>query len=595
MILRTCARSGVLIAAAIATSSLGCGSHEIAVEIDFTPAVLADEAQAIELHVVDRCADVTRGDVPTSSRASVAFRRDETPRAVPGVLPERFGVAVLARDASCGIVGAGCLDTTRGTSSLRIEVTPVDGDACGDSVCDDGLCGSGTPMDAGHDAPALDSPAPTDTPAFDGGPDAFSPEAACDCVDDDVDERVDEGCDTEVLWQTPIDVAGREGLRGATLGGDDRVYLNGWMDNLGMNVSLCGVSGLLGTGTDGDNYTVALDATTGACEALLERTEMGTLPRSRFATPQRSSDGMWLFAGPLILELSGVIELSRLELNAGANFDVGSVSLRPGSRDDLLVQWWNGSAAQPTLLGTPVGMPGSDPLVLVTGATPVVSGSTSLPRDALVGWVDSTHAFVVAPSATATGFPCENELEHTSSGPLRVELRDVAALSRCSDAFGVAVDPTGVRERAAVSSGTHVWTLLLFADRYVLVGLDTATGATDSLTFTAPPRPDEEGDTYTHIAAASGGDVVVGLTFAEGPDGSRVRHGVVARVGMDGALVTERTRRTIGDGVAGLGASTTGDVVYATSYVADRATLCGGGAFVAEGTGLLVTAVDLVP
>jgi hypothetical protein len=377
-------------------------------------------------------------------------------------------------------------------------------------------------------------------------------------------------------------------------GGDDRVYLNGWMDTLGADVSLCGVSGLRGTGTGGASYTVGLDATTGACTSLFERPESGAFPRSPFATPHRGRAGAWLFAGARLFELSGTAEQQRLDLNDAALFDVGDVHLRPGSTDDLLVHWWRATAAQPSLNGTPVGTSSSDPLVLLTGSPPSVAASTALPREALVGWLDASHVFVVAPSSGGEGFPCENASEHTSTGALRVEIRDVGSLSRCSDAFGVAIDPSGARERAAVVSGTHVWTLLLLADRYELVGLDTASGAVDVLTIPGPLR-EGEGDTLTHLAPAGGGDVVVGGALGEGPDGSRVFRGLLVRAGLEAGAVVERARRTLANGVVGVSTSPDGTIAYATAYVRDAAPLCGGGSFVSDGGGLLVHAIDLGP
>jgi hypothetical protein len=382
-------------------------------------------------------------------------------------------------------------------------------------------------------------------------------------------------------------------LRGATLGGDARVYLNGWMDTLGADVSLCGVSGLRGTGTGDSSYTIGLDAATGACRSLLERTG-SPLPQSPFTTAHRGRVGAWLFAGARLLELSGTSERQRLDLGEQGMFDVGDVHLRPGATDDLLVHWWRASAAQPTLGGTPVGTASSDPLVLVTGPPPSVATSTALPREAVVGWLDASRVFVVAPSSGGEGFPCENAGEHPSTGALRIEIREAGSLSRCSDAFGVALDPSGARERAAVASGANVWTLLLMADRFELVGLDTATGAVDTRTISAAPRSDES-DTITHLAPASVGDAVIGVTLAEGADGARVYRGLFARHGLQAGAIVERSRRTLANGVVGVSTSPDGTIAYATAYVRDTAPLCAGGSFVSDGGGLLVHAIDLEP
>ncbi|MBN8614679.1 MAG: hypothetical protein J0L92_29030 [Deltaproteobacteria bacterium] len=585
----------------IAAAIVGCGAHEIAIEIDFTPDSLADDASAIELHVVDRCADVIRGQVPGSSLASVAFRRDEPPRGVPGALPERFGVAVIARDDRCGIVGFGCLDASRGVSSLRIEVTSVSGSTCEASArCDDGLCVAGDVPDASIDASTIDARVTPDTSEPDADPDAWVPEMDCDCRDDDVDGRVDEGCASEVLWQTPVDAPGRQGFRGAMLGGDLHVYLNGWMDTLGSAVMLCGAGPFTGTGTGGNSYTVALDAITGACTTVLERTAMGPFPGSAFASPQRGHHGVWIFGGEQVFEISGTTGIDSMPLATSAAFGIGEVLPRPRSSTELLLHWAHGSPVVPTLEGTVVGVGGSDPIVLASGSPASVVRSTNVLQYrqftldyANVGWIDSDLFFVVAPSSGGPGFPCENTSEHPSSGDLRIEIRDVDAMSLCVDAFGLATE-AGLRDRAAASSGRTLYVVQLLEDHYELTAFDLDARTTRSLTISDASRP-EDGEILTHLVGASDGDVILGATLAEGAGASRVRRGTLVRLGIDDGMLVERTRRYLGDAIAGVSTDASGGLAYAAAFVADDAPLCGGGTFTSIDTGVLVSAIDLDP
>ena len=574
----------------MAAAIAGCGAREIAVEIDFTPDSLADDASAIELHVVDRCADVIRGQVPPASLASVAFRRDEPPRGVPGALPEGFGVAVIARDDRCGIVGFGCLDASRGVSSLRIEVTSVTGSACEASArCDDGLCVAGDVPDASIDASTIDARVTPDANDLDADPDAWIPESACDCVDDDVDGRVDEGCSTEVLWQTPLDAVGQQAFRGAALGGDGRVYLNGWMDTAGADATLCARGPFRATGVDGPSYVVNFDATTGACESVLERVDGSAAPPSPFAFPQPGRRGMWLFAQTEIVEIVGATVVGSMTMNDTASFNIGDVLPRPDASDDLLVHYWANPAVATQLLGTSVGMLGSDPIALVSGGS---VGSTHVPREVSTGWLGADRFFVVGPSAAAPGFPCSNGAEHPTSGPLRVEVRYADMMAWCERAVGLPTDPAGAREHTAVASGDLVWSLFLFEDRYVLTVADPRTGAVAERVIPSA-LTGTEADTVTHLVALSGGDVAMGGAVARVDGGMREREGVVMRMGFEDGAIVERTRRRVGDGVVGLGVARDRDVVYVTAHVDSAEPLCAGGLFVPDDTAVLVNAIDL--
>lgn len=602
-------RSRLASLTSIALAIAGCASRSIAVEIDFTPDSLADDATAIELFVVDRCADVTRGEAPSATRASQRLRRDETPRALPDALPERFGVAVIARDEGCAIVGAGCVDTSRDTSSIRVEVTAISGDACDASAsCVRGLCETGA-----IDASVVDAPVePPDAIVADvtidatrdvghdaGRPDAASDAAVeieCNCVDDDADTRIDEGCfesgSGRTLWETVIDGPGEQGLRGAALGGDDRVYLNGWMDTLGASTTLCGDGPWVGVGSGGaQSFIVSLDAATGACVGARENhTDRAPPAPSRFAYPLPSRRGVWIFGGARINEYSETTLLGSIEFSPGAHFDIGNVAARPASSTDLLISWWNNGGA-PSLLTTPVGSVTNDPLSIVTGATPVVAASTGVPREVLSGWLDATHVWLVGPRSGGDGFPCTNASAHPTTGLTRVEVRDVAALGQCTEAFGADAEFRG--EQAAVLSGSRVWFFSAADGRYVLGALDLTTGDTAHVTL--------EGtgtglDTITHLVATAGDTVAIAGSLNHDDGGGLTPHGVLARYALADGEIAEIGRRWIGRTVAGLGVSDDGRTVFTNASFQSSTPRCTGAAVTPVGaSAMLVSAIQLEP
>ena len=215
----------------------------------------------MEVYVVATCpSDTTRP--PASSRAMSSWRRGEASQPLAGALPERFGVLVIARDAMCSVVASRCVDATRNDERVVVDLLASTGPACATSTCVSGLCVSG-------DAPMS---VPLDAPSADAGTDAFIPESACDCVDDDMDTRFDEGCGLsgggDVIWQTPFDGAGDQNFRSLVVGGDGRLYSNGWMSSGAM---LCGQ--MLTTPADGRqrSWTFSFNAATGVCETALQR------------------------------------------------------------------------------------------------------------------------------------------------------------------------------------------------------------------------------------------------------------------------------------------------------------------------------------
>jgi hypothetical protein len=114
-----------------------CGTRTIPVEVRFASQALSDQANAIEVYVINRCADAPLGTIPTSPRSRVSWRRGEPSTALSGTLPERFGVAAIARNSACQVVAAGCRDATRNDATIVVTANMETGPDC--SACSSGF------------------------------------------------------------------------------------------------------------------------------------------------------------------------------------------------------------------------------------------------------------------------------------------------------------------------------------------------------------------------------------------------------------------------------------------------------------------------
>lgn len=549
-----------------------CGTRTIPVEVRFASQALSDQANAVEVYLIDRCADATLGSIPTSARSHVAWRRGETAMALSGALPERFGVAVIARSSACEVVAAGCRDATRNDSTIVVTANAETGPGC--SACSAGICmGEAADAWSASDTGTPDAPPPN------------TPETQCDCIDQDMDGVIDDGClargDGAMIWQTAFDGPGLQAFRGAARGGDGNVYINGWMTD-GLVTNLCGTN-YTGSGNDmnASSWTIGIDANSGSCMNVFERTSSNSVaPSSTFASPMPGPAGAWIFTHRAIVQLSAGTRVSELTLSPGANFDSGTVRLNPGTPTRMLVQI-RPSGPTTTLSGMTLESSGADIVAEVNDTT--VRWMRPSPTNTSVAWIDNTRWAVVSPNVA----PSSCTMPATS---WRIEVHDDAAMpSTCADVWGLDLPSVNASsETAIVATSSAVWTLALNMDRsYSLIATRLADGHAAS--FSLPSAPMDR-DTLTHAVAAPDGTVFIGITKGVTGGGAE---GYVYHLALDASGVRQLGMRRFGDNIVGLSVSA-GNVVHASTGVSTWPLCNGAGStlLTSDGGALVVGAIQ---
>jgi len=167
--------------AAVALLS-ACDPSRVDVVVALPAGAVSDPA-SYELVVRDgeRCGAV---DAPVGEeRIRRTWTEGADAPAIGRVSSDRYTVSVTVRDATCAIIGYGCVAVDGGPDEVRIVVEPASGDGCPmGERCAAGVCEPGTPDDAGAmDAgPGEDGGAREDAGPGDAGPRDAGPE----CVDD---------------------------------------------------------------------------------------------------------------------------------------------------------------------------------------------------------------------------------------------------------------------------------------------------------------------------------------------------------------------------------------------------------------------------
>lgn len=105
------------------------------VTFDTTPQARSarEQAQRVELYLVDACSGVALGARPVPAIASTYAVRDATGASFGTSLPEgTFGLYGVAQDADCAVVAAGCTPVSIGTENDVLEVTlqGISGQGC---------------------------------------------------------------------------------------------------------------------------------------------------------------------------------------------------------------------------------------------------------------------------------------------------------------------------------------------------------------------------------------------------------------------------------------------------------------------------------
>lgn len=175
------------------------------------------EARTVSVYLVSACDAVTPGLVPATLRPPTLLREGETAMALGPAPADAFGVAVIARDAACELVAAGCADTTRGARAVRVVLAARGGQGCTLAErCDDGACVAGS-ADVG-----IEAGADAGSDVLDAGRDAPPPTCAPSCAATEVCSWA--GC----LPRQTIEGYGNngEGLT-AHRGGDGTIFVAG--------------------------------------------------------------------------------------------------------------------------------------------------------------------------------------------------------------------------------------------------------------------------------------------------------------------------------------------------------------------------------
>ncbi|MBX7196608.1 MAG: hypothetical protein K1X94_31435, partial [Sandaracinaceae bacterium] len=432
-----------LVFGAVLATIVGCGAREIAVELDFEPDAIAEGARAVEVFVVPSCTGASLDAAPSDPLHHAIVRRTGS-MALGGSLPERFGVLALARDTSCGLVAAGCADATRSVDRVRVTLSARSGSTC--RACDDGVCGGR--LDAGPDDASA-----TDVSVDDAL--VATPETGCDCVDEDADGSVDEGCAERgagtVAFQRVLDGPGADALRGAVVGGDGRVWLNGWLGADGFDYG-CGVTvGVMGEPQRGPSYLFALDPDDGRCRAMFVRTRDVA---SSFGMPWPAVGGAWLYT-PGGLTRFAMVEGETVAMMPGADFTAGFVAPADDASDLLLLYTARGFAGTAHVGDASVMATNQGLLARVTS-----TGATwlrAVAPVALAARLSGSAFALVVPNEGAS--PCGSVV-----GESRIEIRDAAAPDTCLDVVALAFALAAADEMAATASHGRLWVIARQAD-----------------------------------------------------------------------------------------------------------------------------------
>ena len=542
------------------------------------PTGITTRTEALEVYVVDACLDEPT-QPPAGARSMSSWRRGEPTQPLPGTLPERFGVLVLARGSDCAVVGARCVMATRDDARVVVDLLATTGPAC--ASCDAGRCVMTMPdaggLDAGVDAGS--------DGGVDAAPDArvVTPEERCDCVDDDVDLQVDEGCASSgggtVRWQSTFDGPGDQNLRSLVMGGDGRLYSSGWM-NAGASATCAGA---LEGGGMGRSWTLGFNATTGACETSVQRDAMESAP---FASVWRGARGVWMYAPGTLLEIVGGTSTPHLMLMPGAYFDAGHVRQIPGAEGLLLSYRVWAELGVETTVGTYPRFTNTGGSVVVLASSegaPTVTSVGLVNRDGHSARMPDGRVAVIHPNAPlAVAAPCVVDDAPAS----RVEIRSASALDGCVRAFGTDF-VTRDSELQTYVTGSTLWVVRSAAFRVAVRAIDLSTDDATARELDLGTLPQDFSPAVI-LAPAPDGTLFVGSSTSAG--------GYVMHLRADpGGITVLGQRWTLGH-VIGLDVGTDG-TVYVMSTADAPTPLCPSGGvprepFTPMGSGRVITALD---
>lgn len=569
---------------------VACGPRTIPLTIN-VPAGITGRTEALEVYVVASCpADLTAP--PATSLSMSSWRRGEPTQPLSGTLPDRFGVMVLARGADCSVVGSRCVAASENDARVVVDLLATSGPAC--AVCASGICTRGMPSDA---FAGIDAGADASDGGVDAAPDArvVTPEERCDCVDDDVDAIFDEGCAStggDVLWQTSIDGPGIQAFRSLVHGHDGRLYTNGWMSGAPLPEDRasfdCNGRTLRAIGNDVTDFsrtwTLGINASTGACETVLER-EGDTAP---FASVWPAHRGVWMYVPNALIRIEGGVERERIALMPGDRYNAGHVRLSPTDPTHIVLAYRT-TDRDPSMA---VESAGTQSITNVGGSLVAVASGTNVTGIATLGilstaaFIDDTTLVTIGANVLPVESPCV-----AVTGASRIQVRSVSNPSGCVRAFGTEF-PTASAEIQATVIGNTLW--VIRTNDVSVLAFNVVTGASHTLDL-----PDFTGDLSPAVmlAAAPDGTLFVGITsngVRPTPGGDSTEGGYLIRLRDSAMGITSLGERRMAGSVVGLDVGPDG-TVYVMSTADEPTNLCTSTAanpFEPSGSARVITALD---
>jgi hypothetical protein len=416
-----------------------------------------------------------------------------------------------------------------------------------------------------------------------------SAETECDCEDEDMDVFIDEGCAAQgagnVLWRLPLDGAGEQRLRGGAVGGDGRLYVNGYLaaEPIDAGVPFDAPPSLLCNGTHqgSEGFLIGVGSLGGppTCETVFEGT-------ASFAAPAPGRRGAWSTTTTGISEVQGATSIDTVT-SSEVLFGVSDVQLRPGPSNGRLVRFWSNTMSS-TLGGVSILNEFRDVVGYTEEGMMSPLWTTTAASPSAIGWVDADHFYIVTPSDMFAGSCMQ------TSSRWRIEEHSFSAPDACDRVLDLDLPTPALRFADPPAAGSLSEITAAYSDgRYWVLARDTrayhlrvvqrgeSTVSGDSIFASSAGF-----EPSAHLRAADDGTVFVATTeVLEGRSRGLIRH---VRLSA-GAIEVLGIRRV--DGFIGGMAIGPDRTVYITTSTDGSVSLCNGTRYTADRQTTMITAI----
>lgn len=132
----------------LACAAAACSDDRPALRLAYDPPALGDAAAALSAYLVRDCPpDAVLGAPPAAPLATAVVPAYETPSLLDDADEGDYGVHVIARDAQCAVVAAGCrhvrIDGSGGTLDVILTAPPSSEGCPAEEMCVGGACVQG--------------------------------------------------------------------------------------------------------------------------------------------------------------------------------------------------------------------------------------------------------------------------------------------------------------------------------------------------------------------------------------------------------------------------------------------------------------------